>query len=150
MIVSRRLLLLTAIAASIFARAGTGHAQTATRPAQRATLCFRPKQFANCQAFVFLDGTGALGVYQAPRLLGALPLRVNDFPSYAAGSIGYMSNIDSSHAIGAGLEGCDGAKRTSAGLHAGARVEGYPALAAAVGAAGAFALVWAALRESDF
>jgi hypothetical protein len=202
-----------------------GQSRDAAPAGHQASLCFRPKPIAQCQAFVFLDATGALGVFRAPRSLGTLPLRVSDFPTYAAGSIGYMSNVDSSHAIGAGLEVgggtvgraslklhwrrwypgassldvsagvlatdffaldasacqmCDtraraygltgdvalferhglglfagvdvahGAGRTSAGLHAGARLEGYPALAAAVGTAAGFALVWTALRNGNF
>ncbi|MEP6617740.1 MAG: hypothetical protein ABJE47_00435 [bacterium] len=84
---------------------------TAQQPTD--TLCFSPQPFPKCHRFVFFDAQLMAGLYRAPHTLvsrgttpgnGQVKREVEDLGHYGAGIIGFMSNREDAHAVGASLE----------------------------------------------
>lgn len=98
------------------------------RPAEH--LCLSPHPLKQCENFLFFDAQliGVIGTgphaYITTFAVNGGPITIQrtleDFGTYGAGIVGFMSNRDSTHALGASLEfGYAGAEhpRISAKLH---------------------------------
>lgn len=98
----------------------------AQKPAE--SLCFSPRPLSECERFLFFDAALVAGLLRAPHELRPTNVQagitfsnrnVEDLSHYGAGIIGFMSNRDSTHAVGGSIEfGYDGEHpRISAKLH---------------------------------
>jgi hypothetical protein len=67
-------------------------------------MCFRPKPLADCRAFVFFDGVGAVGVLRMHHQLAPGLSVADDFTPYGGGAVGFMTNVDPTHSLGLSLE----------------------------------------------